>query len=148
MEDYGRRLIVDVPFDVGLVELTSALREQGLDLAGTLNVHEYLRRRLHEDCRRYVLLEVTSPELLLATLRRDLAAGAALPVTIAVYEMPDGETAVVAGEPFAATCEDHAWRTAEPELAALADRATGQLARALQRLQIVTTRRPLATLAG
>jgi hypothetical protein len=61
--------------------------------------------------------------------------GAILPITIAVYELADGETAVVVSEPFAPVLADRGWREAAPRLARLADQESQLLARALSRLQ-------------
>jgi hypothetical protein len=58
-----------------------------------------------------------------------------LTATVAIYELADGETAIVAAEPFAPVLADPAWRMAAPELARVADRESEQVARALMRLQ-------------
>jgi hypothetical protein len=63
-----------------------------------------------------------------------------LPATIAVYELADGETAVVAAEPFAPMLEDRGWRESAPALAALADEESQALARALERLERLAPR--------
>jgi len=52
----------------------------------------------------------------------------------AIYELADGETAIVAGEPFAPLRADLAWQTSAPELAIIAERESKQLARARTRL--------------
>ena len=148
MEDYGRRLVIDRPFDRALIAVMRVLHEEGWDLTGRFNVREYLRRKLHHDFRRYALLEATSPQLMLDALRQDLDVGAILPVTIAVYELADGETAVVVSEPFAPVLSNQAWRQAVPDLASLADQESDQLARALARLQRLVPRQESAALAS
>ena len=140
VEDYGRRLVVNLPFDRAVIDVIRVLREEGLDVTGRFNVREYLRRRLHHDFRRYVLLQATSPQLMLDALGHDLGVGAILPVTIAVYELADGETAVLVSEPFAPVVSDQAWREAAAELASLADQESEQLGRALARLQRLAPR--------
>ena len=135
MESYGRRIVVDLPFERGLAETIQALTDEGIDVIGRFDVNEYLDRTLHHDFRRYVLLEVVAPQLTLDALRHDLGIGAILPTTIAVFELADGETAVIVSEPFGGLGSKPEWRQAAPSLAALADQACDQLAHALSRLQ-------------
>ena len=135
MDDYGRRIIIDSSFDRTVDEAIHAFGEEGLDVISRFDVREYLRRRLQHDFRRYVLLQVSAPRLMFEALRDDLGVGAILPVTIAIHELADGETAVVASEPFGAVLCDMRWREAAPALAKLADEESEQVARGLARLQ-------------
>jgi uncharacterized protein (DUF302 family) len=135
VDRYGRRIVVDLTFEMALTETIRALRDESLDLVGCMDVRALLDRTLHHDFRRYVLLEVVSPAVTLAALRQDLEVGAALPTTVAVFELADGETAVVVAEPFSGLGSDPEWRRAAPALAALADQACEQLARTLSRLE-------------
>lgn len=141
MTDYGRRLIVDADFDRTLIETMRAIQVEGLDILTRLDVREHLKRHANHECRRYVMLQVASPELLLRALQTDIESGPYLPMTLAVYELADGETAVEAVEPFAPVISDVAWRRRAPELAALADKESGQLAKALGRIQHVAAGR-------
>lgn len=143
MESYGRHIVVDRPFEKALNEVLRVLGERGLDVTGQLNVREYLRYSLHHDFRRYVLLQVTSAQVMLEALSHDLGAGTMLPVTIAVYELADGETVVQVGEPFAPVLSDRGWQHEDPDLAALADRASEQLAGALESLQSLAKKTPV-----
>jgi hypothetical protein len=95
-----------------------------------VDVREELRRTLHHDCRRYTLLIVYAPETMLKVLLLDLAAGPALPVTVAVYELVDGEVAVVIPPPFEALSNDLNWRKAQPSLARCADDEAARLVQA------------------
>lgn len=144
MEDYGRRVIIDSSFDRTLDETIRAFQAEGLDIITRFDVREYLRRSLEHDFRRYVLLQVSAPRLMLEALRDDLGVGAILPVTIAIHELADGETAVIAGEPFGEVLGDLGWREAAPALARLADGESEQVARALARLQHIAPRREAA----
>lgn len=74
---------------------------------------------------------------LLRARQTDIESGPYLPMSVAVYELADGETAVEATEPFAPIISDAAWRRSAPELAALADKESAQLAKALRRIQHV-----------
>jgi uncharacterized protein (DUF302 family) len=85
-----------------------------------------------------MLLEAFAPELTLDALQHDPGVGPLLPVTVGVYELADGETAVVASPPLAPVLSDFGWRAATPALAAIGDRASEQLAQAFDRLQRTT----------
>jgi uncharacterized protein (DUF302 family) len=141
VERYGRRVVADLPFETAVDETIHALRAEGFDLAGRMDVRRFLVHTLHHDFRRYVLLEVVSPEVTLEALRQDLDVGAVLPTTCAIFELADGETAVVVAEPFGGLGSDAEWRRTAPALAVLADQACEQIARALNRLQQAARRR-------
>jgi len=135
VRDYGRRLVVDSTFERA-VELTlKAFEREGLHIVASVDLQDYAQRRLHHDLRQYVLLQALPARLTIDALQHDLDAGTILPVTVAIYELADGETAVVAGEPFAPLLADLAWQTSAPELTMVAERESKQLARALIRLQ-------------
>ena len=72
MEDYGRRLVVDLGFDRTLIGTVQALQDEGLDVVGRFDVRDYVLRRLNHDFRRYVLLQALPSRLMLEALRRDL----------------------------------------------------------------------------
>ena len=135
MENYGRRLVIDRPFHTTLAALTEALGGEDLDVIGRVDVREVMKRSLHRDVRQYEVLQVAAPQLLLEVLREDLGAATVLPAAVAVFELADGEPAVIVSEPFAGLVNDEAWRAGAPHLAAIADRECERLARALDRLQ-------------
>ena len=126
-DDYGRRIVLDTSFEGGLTATTDALLRAGFQIAARVDVREELRRTLNHDCRRYTLLVVYTPETMLKVLLLDLAAGPALPVTVAVYELVDGEVAVVIPPPFEALSNDRNWRKAQPALARCADDEAARL---------------------
>jgi uncharacterized protein (DUF302 family) len=134
VEDYGRRLVLDMPFDRGVAATIDALHNAGFDVVARIDVRHELRRVLNHDFRRYILLIVSTPQSMFDVLMQDLAAGTVLPITIAVYELADGETVVVAAAPFEGLSENHAWCEACPALAELAAGETERLARALEEL--------------
>jgi uncharacterized protein (DUF302 family) len=133
-DDFGRRIVLDTSFEDGLVATTDALLHAGFQIAARVDVREELRRTLHHDCRRYTLLVVYAPETMLNVLRLDLAAGTALPVTVAVYELIDGEVAVIFPPPFEALSNDRNWRKAQPALAQCADDEASRLMEAVDHL--------------
>lgn len=140
MRDYGRRLVIDSTFDRAVDQTIEALQREGLHIIGCVDLQDYARRKLRHDLRQYVLLQALPARLTIDALQHDLDAGTILPVTIAIYELADGETAVIAGEPFAPLLADRAWQASAPDLATIAERASRQLARALTRLQRLASR--------
>ena len=134
MSDYGRRIVVDLPFEEAVGIVRRAVCDQGLDVIAHVDVRDRFRRELAHDFRRYVLLEVWSPELALEALRQDLDAGTILPTTIVMYELADGETAVSAREPLLPLAANAGWRHHAPALAAMADHEAERLARVLATL--------------
>jgi uncharacterized protein (DUF302 family) len=140
MDDYGRRLILDVPFEQAVTETTKALRAEGFDLVSTVDIRDYLARSAHHECRRYLLFGALLPQLTLDALRHDPEIGTILPTAIAIYELPDGETAVTANPSLAPVASDFGWRAGRPAMAAIADRGGERLARALDRLQHISRR--------
>jgi uncharacterized protein (DUF302 family) len=147
MDDYGRRIVVDLGFEAAVSETCRALRDEGLQVIARTDVRDRFWRDLGRDFRMYALLEAWSPELALHALEHDLAAGTELPIAIAVYELADGESAVVVSEPFAALIDDAEWRRDAPELASIADRERLQVARVLERLRGRAAARPAGAMA-
>jgi uncharacterized protein (DUF302 family) len=135
VQDYGRRVVVDLAFDRAVHETVEAFQAEGLDVTARVDVSDYAQSRLHHDLRRYVLLHALPASLTMEALQHDLDAGSMLTATVAIYELADGETAIVAAEPFAPLVGDLAWQTAAPELARVAEQEGEQVARALRRVQ-------------
>jgi len=148
VQDYGRRIIIDSTFDRTVEETVEAFQSEGLDIVGRVDLRDYARRQLHHDFRRYVLLQALPARLTVDALRRDLDVGTVLPAIVAIYELADGETAVVAGQPFASVLVDPQWQTSAPELANVATQESEQVARALMRLQHEASHRAAAASAS
>src|SRR5580765_5830433 len=139
MGEYGRRIVLDLPFEQAVAEATTAIHAEGFDLVCTIDLRHYLVTHAHHDCRRYLLFGVLLPQLTLDALRQDPELGPLLLTTIAIYELPDGETAVAASPSLSPVVFEFGWRAGSPALAAIADRAGERLARAFDRLQRVTS---------
>ena len=141
MSDYGRRIVLDQKLDAVIATLNTAIRAEGLTILGEIDVREHFGRHVSHDFRRYVLVHVWSPQLAMEALRHNLDTGTLLPATIAVYELGDGETVVVAGPPFAPVAEDYHWRKEFPVLASIADREIEKIARVFDRIGQVAVQR-------
>lgn len=135
MNDYGRRIVVDLGFEAAVGEVSRAIREEGLHVIARIDVRDHFWRDLGRDFRHYFLLEAWSPDLAVEALRHNLDVGAILPTTFAIYELADGETAVVATEPLSPIASEPEWRRNAPALAAIADRESERIARVLARVQ-------------
>jgi uncharacterized protein (DUF302 family) len=135
MSDYDRRIVIDLGFETVVGEVSRAIREEGLQTIARIDVRDHFWRDLGHDFRQYFLIQAWSPELALEALQHDLDVGTIVPATFAMYELADGQTAVVAREPFSPLTADPEWRRAAPELAAIAHREAERVARVLARLQ-------------
>jgi uncharacterized protein (DUF302 family) len=132
MKDDKRRIVVDSGFETVLGDVSRAIREEGLQTIARIDVRDHFWRDIGHDFRRYFLIAAWSPDLALATLRTDLEIAASLPTTFAIYELADGETAVVARL---------------PELETVAARERERVARVLDRLQQRAAVSPVAPAA-
>jgi len=137
MTDYGRRIVIDLDFEATLGETSRALRDEGLRTIARIDVRDHFRRDLARDFRQYTVIDAWSPELAIAALAHDLDAGTVLPTRLAIYELADGETVVVASEPLTPIMSDAEWQRHSPELAILARAESKRIARVLERLQHV-----------
>ena len=137
MTDISRCIVLDAPFEASVTATLAAFRAEGFDLASTLDIREYLARNVQHDCRRYLLLNLLLPHVTLEALQLDPELGPVVFTTIAIFELPDGEAALVARPSLAPAVIDAGERAASHVLAGIADRAAEGLARALDRLRTV-----------
>ena len=138
MNNYGRRVVVDLGFEAVLGEANRAIREEGLQVIARIDVRDHFWRDLGHDFRHYFLIEAWSPGFALEGLRHNLDVGTILPTTFAVYELADGKTAVVAKELFSSLAADPEWQRDAPALAAIAHQESERVARVIARLQQIS----------
>lgn len=145
MSDYERPIVIDWGFDSVVSEAARALHDEGLEIIARIDVRDQFRIALRHDFRRYTLIEAWSPALALEALQHDLAVGTSLPATFAIYELADGETAVVAtdrlSDRLSAACSARAWRRHAPSLASIGDDQGERITRVLARLRHAAARR-------
>jgi uncharacterized protein (DUF302 family) len=108
MNDYGRHIVLEFPF-----ERTYSI---GRDL------------------RRYVILSAVDIRAAHSALRADLDAGVLLPCNMAVYELADGQTVITVGDPFSAVTGSAAWQHERPDLGEIAASVEDRLAEVLGRV--------------
>ena len=134
MDDWGRRLVVDVAFDRVVPTALEELEREGFELCGKLDVREALWQSRRQDFRRYTILTVWHPAIAAQALRQSLDIGVELPVNVAIYELADRETAVIVAEPFPSLSGDRAWRDDCLELLPIEVQLSEHLAEALGRM--------------
>jgi len=137
MNDHGRRIVIESGFETAVDEANRAILGEGMQTIARIDVRDSFERDLGRDFRRYVLLETWSPDLAFDGLRHDLDAGTIFPATFAIYELADGETAIMA-KPLAPVAVQPEWRRHSPGLARIADLESERVARVLDRLQHVS----------
>lgn len=142
MNDYERPIVIDLEFEAVVGEAARALHDEGLEVIARIDVRDQFRIALRHDFRRYTLLEAWSPALALEALQHDLTVGTSLPATFAIYELADGETAVVTTDRLSAACSAQGWRRHAPGLASIADDERERIARVLARLHDAAAHRP------
>lgn len=138
--EHGRRIVIDLGFEAALAEVSRAIRDEGLQMIARIDVRDHFWRDLGEPFRQYHLLIAWSPELAIDALRTRLEAGSILPVTFAVYELADGETAVVVKEPLSPAAAETVWQRETPALASVASREAERVARIVGRIERSATR--------
>jgi uncharacterized protein (DUF302 family) len=134
MTSQARPLVLDKPFEQAVAAVNAVLRDAGFHVMARVDLRDDMRRLMRHDFRQYLLLTVATPGMLFESLRRDLAIGPFLPATVAVYELADGETAVVASIPSGALLRSRSWKEAQPRVAALAAKEAERLTGALREL--------------
>ena len=145
--DYGRRIVVDLNFEATLGHLSRVLREEGLFALARIDVRDHFMRDQRHMFRLYEIVEAWSPDVAVETLSHHLDAGLVLPTRFVVYELADGETAVLASEPLSSMASRPRWRAEFPDLALVADREAERVARAMASLQHLAQRRSEAATA-
>ena len=135
MADFGTRIVVDLPFEQALGAVAHAVRDEGLALIATIDVREHFRRTLGRDFRQHAVIEVWSPEAAFDALQYDLTAATIVLTMLAIFELADGETAVVARHGLPSGVTARTWRRQHRALADAVDRERARISRVFARLQ-------------
>ena len=138
VDDYRRRIVLDMDFERAMSEMTQAFRAEGMEPIARTDVRELFRHAIgHDmhDLKRFVLLEVWSTPEAIDTYQHDPDAEAVLPATFAIEELSDGRTAITASEPLSWLLWDRASQRNAPGLATFADEQDHRVAHVMDRLQ-------------
>jgi uncharacterized protein (DUF302 family) len=98
MVDEGRRVLLDLPFEASLGATTRAIQAEGLQVIARIDVRDRFWDSIRSDFRRYYLLDAWAPDEALELLRTTPDEGPMLPTRFAVFQLTDGETAIVADD--------------------------------------------------
>lgn len=143
MSDFGRRFVVDAPFDATLGAAVASFRAAGFSVS-VMDVGRMVEEELRRDSRRYALLTAVSLDLLAHAIALDLDAGVAVPCDVAIYELADGRTAVAASEPMSELTYSLAWQRENPPLARVAAELGERVGHALSDISARLARRAAA----
>ena len=96
----GMRKTVKGSFDDVLGRIPEALKTEGFVILTRIDVKSTLKEKLGADFRRYQILGACNPSYAHKALGVDLAIGAMLPCSVAVWEEDDGRVTVNAIDPM------------------------------------------------
>ena len=133
MDDFCRRLTLEMPFEASLGVIADALDGAGFDVIA-IDVSDELSPAMNHDCPHCLLLIISPAQKRLDGMQDGPAGDTILPATVALHEAPGGATAVVAGEAFQPVSSNHALDDGCPEPLAIATIESERLARVLDEL--------------
>lgn len=128
MAEIGMRKRVPGRYDDVLARLPEALKAEGFGVLTRIDVQQTLKEKIGVEFRRYQILGACNPKLAHQALSAELAVGAMLPCSVAIWEEEDGTVSVNAVDPLQTIA------AASPALAPLAGQVRERLARALAAL--------------
>ena len=126
--EYGRRIVVDAPFEETVERVRAAFAEEGFGVLTEIDVQATLKAKLDRDLERYLILGACNPALASRALDADRTIGLLLPCNVVVREEGD-RTVVDALDPLMM-----AELTGLPEVQQVADEAGDRIDRALAAL--------------
>lgn len=126
--EYGRRVVVDAPFEETVERVRAAFAEEGFGVLTEIDVQATLKAKLDRDLERYLILGACNPALASRALDADRTIGLLLPCNVVVREEGD-RTVVDALDPLMM-----AELTGLPEVQQVADEAGDRIDRALAAL--------------
>jgi uncharacterized protein (DUF302 family) len=128
MAEIGIRKTARGSFDDVLARIPEVLKAEGFGILTRIDVKQTLKEKIGVDFRRYQILGACNPKYAHQALSTELAIGALLPCSVAVWEEDDGGVAVNAVDPLQTIA------AANPALRPVAAEVRERLARALAAL--------------
>jgi uncharacterized protein (DUF302 family) len=128
MAEIGIRKTVAKSYEDVLARVPEVLKAEGFGVLTRIDVKQTLKEKLGVDFRRYQILGACNPIYAHQALTADLAIGAMLPCSVAVWEDAEGRTTVNAVDPMQTIA------AADPGLRPIAAQVRERLARAIAAL--------------
>jgi uncharacterized protein (DUF302 family) len=135
MVSFGIRKPTMSSYDEVLEKLPELLKAEGFGVLTQIDVKDTLKQKLGVEFRRYKILGACNPTLAHRALTAELELGVMLPCNVIVFEGDDGKAVVVAVDPMQTVA------AASEKLAPVAREVREKLARVLEKLSPVITRR-------
>ena len=123
---YGLFVETRMDYESALAAVKAALKNEGFGVLTEIDVQGTLKEKLGADFRRYDIIGACNPPLAYEALSTELDIGLLLPCNVVVYEKEGGGCVVAALDP-----EKMMAFTGNKALAAVADKASERLARAI-----------------
>ena len=92
--------VVNISFEEAVVQVTEALREEGLGILTEIDVQATFKKKLNADFRKYTILGACHPLVAYRMLQTDDKVGALYPCNVVVQEHNDGRVEVSAVDPL------------------------------------------------
>jgi uncharacterized protein (DUF302 family) len=128
MAKIGMRAKAKGRYDEVLARVPEALKAEGFGVLTRIDVRATLKEKIGVEFRRYQILGACNATFAHQALTVELAVGAMLPCSVAVWEEDDGSVTVNAVDPLLTIA------AADPALASIAAQVRERLARALAAL--------------
>ncbi len=100
MSSYSYKLVVNLPFDGAIEQLTAALKTEGFGILTSIDMKAVLKEKLDVDFRRYTILGACNPPLAHQALQIEQEVGLLLPCHIVVYENDENSTTIAIADPL------------------------------------------------
>jgi len=100
MSSYSSKLVVNLPFDGAIEQLTAALKTEGFGILTSIDMKAVLKEKLDVDFQRYTILGACNPPLAHHALQIEQEVGLLLPCHIVVYENDENSTTISIADPL------------------------------------------------
>ncbi len=125
MAEFGIRKTVKGSYDQVLAKLPEVLKAEGFGVLTRIDVKQTLKEKIGVDFRRYQILGACNPKFAHQALGAELAIGALLPCSVAIWEEDDGRVTVNAVDPLQTIA------VGNPALRPIAEQVRERLSRAV-----------------